>query len=57
MNLTPGSIPLGATLIVADTATTASAQSTGIASGAGDDTIRNTGTLQTQAKKLLEKKA
>src|SRR5882672_9779437 len=51
LNLAPDSpLPVGATLIVADTATRASAQSTGIASGAGEDTIRNTGTVQTQAK-------
>ncbi len=52
VNLIPGHppIPLGATLIVADTDTKASAQSTGIGGGAGDDIIRNTGTVQTQAK-------
>ncbi|MFM9881887.1 MAG: autotransporter domain-containing protein [Burkholderiales bacterium] len=45
----PSGIPLGASLIVADAATTASAQSAGIKGGAGDDTVRNTGTVQTQA--------
>ncbi|TAK06741.1 MAG: hypothetical protein EPO39_08125, partial [Candidatus Manganitrophaceae bacterium] len=43
------SIPISAALVVADSTTEAAAGATGIAGGGGDDTIRNTGTITTDA--------
>ena len=45
----PQLIPVSAGLTAADVATTASAETVGIAGGSGDDSIRNTGQVQTQA--------
>lgn len=45
----PGGIPLGVTLIVADTETSATAQSRGIVTGTGADNIHNVGSVNAQA--------
>ncbi|HUL91104.1 MAG TPA: hypothetical protein VLV56_02050 [Burkholderiales bacterium] len=45
----PQLLPVSAGLTAADVATTASAETVGIAGGSGDDAIHNTGQVQTQA--------